>query len=217
MRIAYLFVLLGFLCLKNYAYSQTTEDVPSKTEPEVSSEVEIPFGTKLRNFGGMYLVQWTVYYASQTEAIHEHGSWNNLVTNPFKPHFDKDHFNWNLGKHTLVGSYYYKFYRSQGYSRVEGFNWGFLSSLAFELTIETLTERPSYQDLYQTPVFGAILGMGTEKISAYFHGLHTFPTTVLGYIFNPFTLLPGAQYHVSWEPVRMDDKNALAVTVRTSF
>ncbi|RYZ50333.1 MAG: DUF3943 domain-containing protein [Proteobacteria bacterium] len=166
---------------------------------------------KAGNFGFVYAAQWAVYYASQSETIKEHGGMENWTENPFKPHFDKDHFNYNLFKHTAVGQYYYLFYRSRGYDKKTAFAWTTLSSLAFEFTIETMTERPSYQDIYQTPVFGSIVGMGFEQLSLYFHSLETWPSTMLGYLFNPFTVLPFSHYKMGFYPARIDNKTAVAI------
>ncbi len=170
---------------------------------------------KAMNFGFLYLVQWAGYFATQDSVIREHGSVKNMRENITKPHFDKDHFNWNLSKHTAVGQYYYLFYRSRGYGKQSAFHWSALSSLAFEFTIETATEPASYQDIYQTPVFGSILGMGTEKLSLYFHSLQTWPTTLLGYLFNPFTALPSpySRYQIAWRPVKIEDKSGVALTM----
>lgn len=158
--------------------------IPGKPKARITSR------EKLINFGVVYTAQWASYFATQHQVIQEHGSWENWIKHPGSPHFDKDSFDFNLVKHSFVGQYYYLFYRSRGYAERQSFYWAALSSLAFEFTIETVTEKPSFQDVYQTPVFGTILGMGTERLSDYFHSIGTLPTTMLAYILNPFTLLP---------------------------
>lgn len=168
---------------------------------------------KAGNFGFMYVAQWGIYYVSQRETIDDHGSFKNWHENMTKPHFDKDHFNYNIFKHTITGQYYYLFYRSRGYEQKDAFAWAALSSLAFEFAIETVTERPSYQDMYQTPVFGSIVGMGFERMSLYLHSLQTWPTTMLGYIFNPFTVLPMSHYQLGFYPTKYNDKGALALSL----
>ncbi len=190
------------------------KSAPGDSYVQVSRE-DISSSEKAANFGFLYLVQWGAYYASQESVIRDHGSLKNMGENFGKPHFDKDHFNWNLTKHTLTGQYYYLFYRSRGYGKQSSFHWSVLSSLAFEFTIETLTERPSYQDIYQTPVFGTIVGMGAEKLSLYFHSLQTLPTTVLGYLFNPFTVLPYpySSYQIAWAPMQNGKNKGIALTM----
>lgn len=196
---------------KCFAQSSSREDFHHIPREEIGS------GEKAANFGALYLVQWASYYATQRETIEEHGSFKNMRENITKPHFDKDHFNYNIMKHTLTGQYYYLFYRSRGYDVETSFTWSTLSSLAFEFTIETITERPSYQDIYQTPVFGSIVGMGFERLSLYFHSLQTVPTTMLGYLFNPFTVLPFSQYKMGYYPTRFNDKAALALSLEASL
>ncbi|HXH74252.1 MAG TPA: DUF3943 domain-containing protein [Bacteriovoracaceae bacterium] len=144
----------------------------------------------LINFGAVYGAQWIYYLAGQKSIIEDHGSLKNWYGHPLRPHFDKDSFDFNLFKHSLTGNYYYLWYRSRGHTIKNAFFWTFMSSLAFEFTIETITERPSYQDIYQTPVFGTVLGIGSEKLSKYFHSWDTWYGRAFGYLCNPFTLVP---------------------------
>ena len=90
-----------------------------------------------------------------------------------------------------------------------------MSSLAFEFTIETVTEKPSYQDIYQTPVFGTVIGIGSEKISNYFHSWDNWYGDLLGYIFNPMTLIPQfARQNAVAVPVIDKKKVGAVVTIR---
>lgn len=155
-----------------------------------SGRTDINTKAKVQNFGVVYGAQWGFYLLSQKETIEDEGSFENWYQNPFKPGFDKDTFDYNLIKHSLVGNYYYLFYRSRGYTVKDAFFWSFMSSLAFEFTIETVTEIPSYQDIYQTPVFGVLLGIGFEKTSEFFHSWDTWYGDLFGYLFNPMTLIP---------------------------
>lgn len=186
------------------------------SEPDAYHHVrrdDISATEKTMNFGIVYFAQWVGYYATQERIIAEHASYENWRKNIATPHFDKDHFNFNLFKHTAVGQYYYLFYRSRGYGVRSSMHWSALSSLAFEYTIETLTEAPSYQDLYQTPVFGSIVGMGFERLSLYLHSLETWPTTMLAYLFNPFTLLPDSSYRLSPHVTKHQGHNAIALSL----
>ena len=122
--------------------------------------------------------------------IEKHGSFKNWYTQPFRVRFDNDSFDYNIFKHTLSGQFYYLFYRSQAYSEKNAFFWSFMSSLAFEFTIETVTENPSFQDIYQTPVFGTVTGIGIERLSRYLHSTNNFFAHGLGYLINPLSLLP---------------------------
>lgn len=169
----------------------------------------------LLNFGVVYASQWAFYVTSQAETIRTHGSLKNWREYPFSPRFDKDSFDFNIIKHSFAGELYYLFYRSRGYSETRALAWTFLSSVAFEFTIETMTERPSYQDLYQTPIYGTLLGMGFERLSMYFHAKRNWFARGLGYLLNPFSLAPGAAYNFKFLPVI--DKDQSGAVVRMEF
>jgi hypothetical protein len=150
----------------------------------------IPMKEKLLNFGAVYGAQWAFYVYSQYDTIEKHGSVRNWYENALSPRFDHDSFEYNIFKHSFTGNYYYLFYRSRNYTEKNAFFWAFMSSLAFEFTIETITEVPSYQDIYQTPVFGTVVGIGFEKLSIYFHNWETWYGAALGFLVNPMSLIP---------------------------
>ncbi|MEN0057212.1 MAG: DUF3943 domain-containing protein [Bdellovibrio sp.] len=140
------------------------------------------------NISAVYATQWTVYLITQEKTIQEHGSWDHFFEYPLHPEFDKDSFDYNLFKHAWAGQYYYLFYRARGYSESEAFLWTFLSSLAFEFAIETYTEKPSIQDIYQTPIFGTLVGMGFERWSLALRSQDSSVAHFFGYLLNPFAL-----------------------------
>lgn len=177
-----LYVLLFSILLKQNCTAEII--APFKEHPEIQTS------DKIVNFTLVYIAQWSVYFANQHETIAEHGSLEKWRKNPLKPHFDKDNFDYNLFQHTWVGQYYFLFYRSRGHSKRTSLMFSWLSSLAFEFTIETVTEQPSFQDAFQTPVFGTVLGCGTEKLSRYFLSFDTTAGDILAVIFNPFLILP---------------------------
>ncbi len=173
---------------------------PNNIESSISSELSttpplIPTSTKLANFGVMYLAQWAVFLGTQAETIEHHGSFNNMTDYIFRPVFDRDDFNYNIAKHSLSGMLYYQFYRYRGYSTIEAFTWTTLSSLAFEFLIETYTEPPSIQDSYQTPVYGTIVGFVLERTSENLRQHDFFFARCIGYLLNPFSLLPKHDIH----------------------
>lgn len=145
---------------------------------------------KTINFAAVYTLQWAYYLTFQRDDIDKYGSFDNWKNYPFQPHYDHDSFHYNLVRHTIAGQYYYLFYRSREYTQPQAFAWTALSSLAYEFTIETFTERPSYQDIFLTPLFGTTVGVGIENLSAWLHTTDTWIGHTLGYILNPFTLLP---------------------------
>ncbi|WP_413557254.1 DUF3943 domain-containing protein [Bdellovibrio sp. HCB209] len=167
------------------------------------------------NFGMMYGAQWAVYLVTQHETIKEHGSWSNFFSYPLRPDFDKDSFDYNIVKHAISGNYYYLFYRSRGYTEVEAFQWTVLSSLAFEFAIETFTERPSFQDMYQTPVYGTLLGMGAERASEYFLARESKIAHLFGFILNPFEIIKDKKTDITSMPII--DKDNLGMMISWRF
>lgn len=172
------FILLTILC-----FTSVTAHTAEPATGRISSY------ERMRNFGIVYGTQWTVYLATQKPTIERNGSFRNWTHYPTSPHFDNDSFDYNLFQHSLSGGSYFLFYRSQGYTQTDAFLWSVISSAAFEFTIETITERPSWQDLYQTPVYGTLLGIGLEKVSDMFFEKGTWWGRALGYVTNPFRIL----------------------------
>lgn len=163
--------------------AQADEFAEALTQPS-----EISNTTKFANFAAVYAAQWSIYAIDQHSVISKHGSIENWYQYPFQPVFDKDSFDFNLIRHSIAGNYYYLFYRYRGYSMKNAFLWSVFSTLAFEFAVETVTEKPSIQDIYQTPVLGTVLGIGVENLSQLLHSTDTTIGSVFGYILNPFTL-----------------------------
>ncbi len=178
-------VLALILALPSFSLAATE---PPHYIPEVRKH--IPRKENFLNFGLVYAAQWAVYLYTQRELIEDHGSFDNWTSYPANVRFDNDSFDYNIFKHTLSGQFYYLFYRSQGNTQKNAFFWTFMSSLAFEFTIETVTENPSWQDIYQTPVFGTVAGIGIERLSRYLHRTNNFFAHGLAYLINPLSLLP---------------------------
>ena len=145
------------------------------------------------NFAIVYAVQWAIYLGDQHDVVWKHGSFRNWLLNPFSPHLDRDGLEHNVIRHSLSGHLYYLFYRARGETRRQAFLFSSLSSAAFEFTIETATERPSYQDLLITPTFGTTLGIGIESLSEYLRSRQNRLIRVLGTLMNPLSLLPNSK------------------------
>lgn len=175
-----------------YCASSCAQDAPSVSATAINNfeTTQVTSKEKTINFAAVYVTQWTYYLIAHHDEIKKYGSIENHSINFMNPHYDRDGFEFNLLRHTFAGHYYYLFYRSRNYTQENAFIWSFISSFAFEFTIEPITERPSYQDLYQTPVFGTVLGVGVEKLSNYLHSTDTWYGHLTGYILNPFTLIP---------------------------
>jgi len=159
----------------------------------------------------LYGVQWAYYFIGQADNFRQNGSLHNWRSNIGNPHFDKDFYDYNLALHTLAGTGYYGYYRAQGSSRARSFGLSFLSVLLFEFTVETFTERPSFQDIYQTPVLGSLVGMGIEDLSLNCLESEWAAVRGLGYAINPFTLVPGSAWQVTVNPATASAGGRLAI------
>lgn len=199
-----LFILITYYS----ALTCAQNDSPASGTARISSK------EKAINFTAVYAAQWTYYLIAHEDEIEKYGSFENWVKNPINPHYDRDSFEYNLIRHTMAGQYYYLFYRSRNYTEQNAFLWSVISSFAFEFTIETVTERPSYQDLYQTPVFGTVLGVGVEKLSIYLHDTDTWIGDLAGYILNPFPLLPATNTIFGYV---VPEKNKVSLMLQWEF
>ncbi len=117
-------VLLFFL-VPSFARAELIDSPQPEVEFRQFEKEEIPRSEKAFNFAQVYLAQWVVYYFTQSSIIRDHGNLDNSLAHPFHPEFDKDSFDYNIFKHTLVGNYYYLFYRSRGYGEKSSFAWAF--------------------------------------------------------------------------------------------
>ncbi|HZA94922.1 MAG TPA: DUF3943 domain-containing protein [Burkholderiaceae bacterium] len=80
--------------------------------------------------------------------------WDN-VSNPARDE-DDAYLNWIT--HPYWGATYYIRGRERGLSRWQSFGYSALLSTLFEYGAEAFFEKPSYQDLWITPVIGSLLG-----------------------------------------------------------
>jgi len=74
------------------------------------------------------------------------------------PVWDDDDWQLNYIGHPIAGSYYYNSLRSQNASIFHSFLFATAQSFIWEYFIEATAEKPSTQDLFVTPIAGAILG-----------------------------------------------------------
>lgn len=139
--------------------------------------------------GIVFSAHTTGYILTQYETIRTEGSFDNYEDNFFKFQFDGDNVNWNYFGHTYTGAQVYLYYRARSYSKAKSLLYSFLSSLWFELFIETYTEKPSIQDTLNTPIFGAGLGYFIEDYSVELINSGNKYKNYLGRILNPFSLL----------------------------
>ena len=81
---------------------------------------------------------------------------NRAFTEP--PIWDEDHWEINYIGHPYAGSLYYNTIRAQGGTVFHSFLFSAFISAGWEYVYEGVAEQPSIQDLFVTPVAGAILG-----------------------------------------------------------
>lgn len=106
------------------------------------------------------------------------------------PVWDKDEWVINYIGHPLAGAAYYNMLRSQGGTRLQSLIFSTVQSTIWEYGIEAIAEQPGIQDLFVTPLAGAVLGelahWGTERMRR--NGF-TFGEKVLVTIINPSYVL----------------------------
>jgi hypothetical protein len=148
------------------------------------------FQESLKNIGLVYGLTWIVYPTFQPKVFKVKNGWKTYKQNFGKVVFDKDEPFWNNLVHPITGSQLYLLYRADGYTRLGAIGMAAISSTLFELTVETLTEPASVQDLYQTPVLGTILGLGIETLSMELLNSDSRVSRFFGHLINPATLMP---------------------------
>jgi len=129
------------------------------------------------------------YLLTQSETIRKEGSFETYKKNFLSFRFDNDNTTWNFFGHTYTGSQVYLYYRARGYNQNKAFYLSFLSSLWFEVLIENYTEKPSFQDAFNTPFFGSILGHYMETASVHLINSDNMFYRGLGRVLNPFSYL----------------------------
>jgi len=165
------------------------------------------------HIGAMYAVTGGLYYITQQDIIKRGGSFDNYKHNFGKITFDHDEPFWNWMVHPYSGSHLFLYYRANGYSRIESLMMSFISSTLFEFTMEVYTEPASVQDIYQTPVFGSLLGVAVEKVSLYLLNTGNLMGRVLGHLINPTTLFWFYEGKVLVTPQYIGPKKGVEVTI----
>jgi len=111
----------------------------------------------------------------------------------------------NYVAHPLVGAGWFLAYRSRGHGLVASSLGLMFQSFFLEYVIESPHNIPSAHDLVFTPLLGIPIGYGLDTASLYFLKKQDTNWRYLGYVFNPFHLLPSAKEHrwaVSLDPER---------------
>jgi hypothetical protein len=170
----------------------------------------------LNHIGGIYIVSWGTYYLTQPSTFRKEGSFNKYRDNLGEIVFDKDEPIWNWVVHPYSGSQLYLYYRANGYNSLDSVKMAFISSTLFEFFVEIYTEPASFQDIYQTPILGSILGIGIEKVSLYLLNTGNPAAKVFGHILNPFTLFWFYEGRVFTSPI-VDGKGKYGMLWNVEF
>ena len=90
--------------------------------------------------------------------------WNNHVIKK-GPEWDHDKFYFNYILHPYAGAVYYMGARSCGFNAWQSLLYCTLvSTVGWEFGIEAFMERPSYQDIFITPIVGSVIGEGFYRL-----------------------------------------------------
>ena len=93
--------------------------------------------------------------------------WKRWYQNIFKkgPEWDHDKFVFNYVLHPYAGAAYFMAARTCGFNFWQSFLYSAcISTIGWEFGIEACMERPSYQDLFITPVVGSLMGEGFYRL-----------------------------------------------------
>jgi hypothetical protein len=118
---------------------------------------------------GYQVVTVAIFYflpesASKWDEEDKKDIFSNWWFNVRHPVWDKDNFAVNYIGHPYFGAAYYTRARERGFGEFDSFLYSALASAMYEFGVESLFERPSYQDLIITPVGGALLGWAWEPV-----------------------------------------------------
>ena len=81
------------------------------------------------------------------------------------PEWDHDKFYFNYMLHPYAGAAYFMGARSCGYNMWQSLLYSAcISTIGWEFGVEAFMERPSYQDLFVTPLVGSAIGEGFYRV-----------------------------------------------------
>lgn len=177
-----IFLIIPFiLCLGSNSLAQESYFYKDRehTKQEVINDLGFVFGISI-----------VAYPLTQWDTVRNEGSWEQYRKNFGRIVFDRDEPFWNYMVHPYTGSQMFLYYRARSYSYSDSLALTFVSSTIFEFFIEVYTEPASVQDLYQTPVLGAVMGYGFEKLSMELLNNGGTISKFFGHLINPMTLFP---------------------------
>lgn len=110
----------------------------------------------------------------------------------------------NYVSHPMLGALWFLAYRSRDHGLIPSALGVIFQSLFLEYVTEGPYNVPSGHDMLFTPLIGIPVGFGLDTLSLYLLKKEDRPLRYLGYLFNPFHLLPSAKKHrwdVSIDPL----------------
>lgn len=176
---------IDYCCALAYTYSQKTDSAKAlKRQAKRQFKIEHSFDPKkflpmyflgFGEVGAFHVASLFVLFSSPKEYTKwDYGLGRELLENSHDkfikawttpPIKDKDAWNANWVAHPYAGGYYYNFVRSNGASPLGSFLFSSFASTAWEYGLEAMYEQPSIQDLWITPVLGAIVGEASHQIT----------------------------------------------------
>jgi len=110
----------------------------------------------------------------------------------------------NYLSHPMLGALEFLAYRSRGHGLLASGAGVVFQTFMLEYAIEGPYNVPSAKDLLITPLIGIPVGYGLDTLSLYLLKKEETPLRYLGYVANPFNLLPTSKkyrWQVSADPV----------------
>jgi hypothetical protein len=119
----------------------------------------------------------------------------------------------NYVAHPLLGASWFLAYRSRGHGVIASSLGLIFQSIWLEYAIEGAHNVPSAHDMVFTPLIGIPLGWGLDTLSVYLLKKQDTRWRYLGYVFNPFHLLPTAKKY-RWDVAIDPMKKSFSVSGR---
>jgi len=113
-------------------------------------------------FGILYISPQSISnWSSEQKHNYDFSRWTRNVSHP---HLDTDVWWINYVMHPYCGMIYYYDARGRGFGPWGSFGYSFFASLLYEFGTEAFAEKPSIQDIFITPIGGALLGIAFDGL-----------------------------------------------------
>jgi hypothetical protein len=143
--------------------------LPAATEPRtggdwaaLARDTGYLIGYQALAFGILYVSPESVSnWSVEQKHNYDFSKWTRNVSHP---HVDADVWWINYVAHPYCGMAYYLDARGRGFGRWGSFAFSFFASGLYEFGTEAFAEKPSIQDIFVTPIGGALLGIAFEGV-----------------------------------------------------